>query len=179
MKLKYILVLTLLILFSGCNSLSNTPTRKVEIMFSKYQTLDEKVLIDLDDSIKSDGSLSVEQIKEYKEVMKKQYSNLTYIIKGERIDGVDAVVEAEITVMDYGKILKKADDYRKKNMKEFSINGTYSPDLFTNYKLDMLKKVKDNITYTLDITLSKKDSIWEIDTLKNIDKDKINGIYES
>ena len=179
MNLKYILVISIVILLAGCDSLSNTPTRKVEIMFSKFQTLDEKVLTDLDSSIKEDGSLSVEQVKEYKEIMKDQYSNLTYVIKGERIDGVDAVVEAEITVKDFGRNLKKAEEYRKKNMDKFSIDGTYSPDLFTNYKLDVLKKTKETVTYTLDISLSKKEDIWEIDTLKNIDKDKINGVFEN
>lgn len=179
MNVKKYIGLIIILFLVGCNSLSNTPTRKVEIMFSKYQTLDEKVLIDLDNSIKEEGTFSVEQTKKYKDIMKNQFSNLIYIIKDERIDGVDAVVEVEITVMDYGKILKNTEKYRKDNMDKFTMNGEYNPELFTNYKLDKLKNVKDKIAYTLDISLSKKNDIWKIDALKNIDKDKISGVYEN
>ena len=43
-------------------------------------------------------TLSDNQKKDYKELMKKQYQNLTYTIKDEEVDGNNAIVKVEIEV---------------------------------------------------------------------------------
>ena len=62
-------------LMVGC-SLTNTPTKKTEELFKKYQTLDSAVISDLE--LTTEGaSLTTEKQKEnYMKAMKMQYSDL-------------------------------------------------------------------------------------------------------
>ena len=95
--MKKLLCALLIILFlTGCNNLMNTPTKKVEYLLSKYQSTDEDVLNQLDETLLTDAILSVEQKDRYKNIIKKQYQDLTYMIKDEAIDGKTAVLEVEI-----------------------------------------------------------------------------------
>ena len=48
---KILSIFTLLLLVVGCGNMMNTPTKKVEEFLSKYQTMDEKVLTQLDEVI--------------------------------------------------------------------------------------------------------------------------------
>ena len=65
------IILTLMLLFlMGC-SLSNTPTKKVETFFKKYQTLDKAVLTDLDSVLSTKLNFNENQKEEYRNIMKK------------------------------------------------------------------------------------------------------------
>jgi len=95
--MKKVLFAVAALLLVGCE-LSNTPTRQVEALMKKYQTLDNSVLTDLDVVIKHDEHLEGEQEEKYRDIMKKHYQNLIYEIKDEVINGDEAVVKVEITV---------------------------------------------------------------------------------
>ena len=88
---KIISIFIFLLLLVGC-SLSNSPTSKVEELFSKYQRLDSDVRNGINDVVK-DENLTDEQSTRYKKLLEKQYSNLSYDIKNEKIDG-DKLVSA-------------------------------------------------------------------------------------
>ena len=71
------------VIITGC-SLNNTPNSKVEELLGKYQGLDNSISIssypitkreDLDDDIEN----------KYRELIKKQYRNLSYEIKDDKI----------------------------------------------------------------------------------------------
>ena len=64
MKKIIVGVLTLFFLV-GCGNMMNTPTKKVEEFLSKYQTMDEKVLSQLDEVIDSAGTMSKDQKETY------------------------------------------------------------------------------------------------------------------
>ena len=81
---KIISIFIFLLLLVGC-SLSNSPTSKVEELFSKYQRLDSDVRNGINDVVK-DENLTDEQSTRYKKLLEKQYSNLSYDIKDEKID---------------------------------------------------------------------------------------------
>ena len=53
----------MIILMSGCGekTVLNTPTKKVEAFFANYQTLDDNVLAQLDETIDKDDTLTDEQ----------------------------------------------------------------------------------------------------------------------
>ena len=118
--MKKLLYLFVVLLFTGCNQLSNTPTKRVEEFLKSYQTLDEKVLNDLDNVVNQDVTLSKQQQDTYKDIMKKHYQNLTYKIKDDTIDGNNAIVTAEITVTDFSKALQEANSYMNNNIQSFN-----------------------------------------------------------
>ena len=128
--------------------INNTPTRKVEELLNRYQTLHADVLKDLDKAVAEEELFNNEQRESYKNIMKKHYQNLTYEIKQEEINADHATVKAEITVTDYTKALQDASTYLRDHPEEFADeSGEYDASLFTNYRLEQIKNVKDKVTY--------------------------------
>ena len=80
MKKKILMLAVSLVLLTGCNDMMNTPTKRVEEYLGKYQILDSTVLTELDDVV-DNSNYSDEYKEEYKELMIKQYQNLSYKIK--------------------------------------------------------------------------------------------------
>ena len=179
MKQKILILISLIIFIAGCTLTSSTtsPKRAVEDLFGKYQSLDKKVVEQLDDVIAGE-TLSAVQQSDYKELMRKQFQYLTFTLKDEIIDGDTAVVTVEIEVFDFAKANKETETYLSSHEKEFTENGTRSNALYQNYKIDQLKDVKDRIKYTLDLGLTKTDDKWKLDELSDIERQKIHGLYE-
>lgn len=176
---RLICIVICLFLLAGCSNISNTPTRQVENFFNKYQTLDSEVLDDLDRIINENQNFDDTNKNEYRDVIKKQYKNMTYKIKEETIDGDKAVVTAEITVLDFGKIIRESEDYKNNHIDEFQDqNGNYDESKYINYVIPRLKEAKEKIKYTLDINLTKINKKWKIDGIDSDTEDKILGIYE-
>ena len=177
--MKKLFCMVLVLVITGCGDISNTPTRQVESFLNKYQTLDKKVIEDLDSTINNAGLFNTEDIEKYREIIKKQYKNLSYKIKEEKTDGSTAIVTAEITVIDFAKVLAATRNYKDNNMSEFQDErGNYNKEKYITYVLDKLDSEKEKVKYTLDITLIKTDGKWEIDNIGEDIKDKILGIYE-
>ena len=166
---KKLLLFALPILFLvlvGCE-MANTPTSKVETLFTKYQKLDT----DIDNGINNildEQNLSEAQKNRYRTILENQYKNLTYQIKEETIDGDTATVVTEIEVTD----LKK------------SVNGLvfdssiYTKETFDEERLNRLEQAKDKVKYTLELTLTKdSDDEWKLDALTNEQIKKIQGMY--
>ena len=175
---KIIYIVLSLLLLCGCNDLSNTPTKKTEEFLKKYQSLDNSVLTDLDNVLNEDTTLNESQKVMYEDIMKKHYQNLVYEIKDETIDGDEAVVTVEISVTDFKKVLDEANNYMNNNMAEFNDeNGNYSVSKFNDYKLNKLKDTKDKVRYTLEISLTRVNDEWTVDTQDQMTYDKINGVY--
>ncbi len=180
MKKIAALVATIL-LMTGCSitkDLDNTPTKKVEALLNNFQTLDSSVLSDLDKVVDLETSFTDKQKETYKDIIKTNYQKLTYTIKNAVEDGDEAVVTAEIQVIDYTKVLNEADTYLEEHPTEFEADGKYDEDKYLDYRLEQLKTAKDKVTYTLDFTLTKVDEEWTVDNLTNEIRDKINGTYE-
>lgn len=161
-----VLFITLVCLF-GC-SLSNTPTSKVEELFTKYQMLDDDIKKGIDD-ILANETLTNEQKERYKEIISNQYKNLTYEIKDEKVDGDLAVVTVQIEVYDYRKAISNLNT---------ELDTNYDVLEYNNKKLNTLEKVKDKVSYTLDINVLKDNNgNWYLAELSNTDIKKIQGMY--
>lgn len=177
---KILISLLVFLMLTGCSlkDMDNTPSKKVEAFFDKYQTLDSNVLNDLDLTIADDTTIDESSRSEYREFMKKHYQDLEYEIKDEKIDGDNATVEVEIKVRDYSKVLSDSDIYKDTNADEFKDDdGNYSASLFSVYRLNKMKEVTEKTTYTLEINLTKQDDEWIMDELSEEDEQKINGLY--
>lgn len=176
---KLLLGITVLFLIVGCGNMMNTPTKKVEEFLSKYQTQDEKVLTQLDKVIESAGTMTKNQKEKYRDLMKKQYQNLSYKIKDETEDGDSATVEVEIEVYDYATSITESETYLTTNKDEFIDKDTndVNDEKFMDYKLEQLDKVKDKVKYTINFTLVKENNEWKLDDITEIDRQKIHGLY--
>lgn len=176
---KVILAAAILFFIVGCGNMMNTPTKKVEDFLSKYQTMDKAVLTQLDDVIEDAGNLVDDQKEEYRELMKKQYQNLSYKIKDETEDGDNATVEVEIEVYDYGKAIQESENYLTTNREEFLDFETNDVDTkkFLDYKIKQIKNMKDKVTYTINFTLTKVDDEWKLDDISDVDRQKLHGLY--
>lgn len=171
MKKKLIfgmLLVSLLFIFTGCTDLMNTPTKRVEELFSKYQTLDKDITKEIDTLVKSEN-LTDEEANRYRNIIEKQYKMLVYNVKDEKIDGDNATVTVQIEVLDYKSAIQKVDlNYQDDN---------YDKIKYTQDKLDALEQTKDKVTYTIEVPLVKKDKKWQVSNLSNDDLKKIQGMY--
>lgn len=200
---KILLIMTVLVLSACSLGMSTTPKQKVSEFLDKYKKQDETILSQLEETIKSEYTKD-DYRDRYKNLMTNQYKNMEYTLKDEIIDGDNAVVEAEITVYDYGSSIRKANEYLNSNPDKFKkedkttideedsddettdeskldsgLLGNYDEDKFIDYKLSEMEKVTDTVTYTIEFTLTKVDNEWQIDALSNSDIQKLHGIYIS
>lgn len=147
--------------------MANTPTSKVEALFNKYQTLDKDINSGIED-ILNEQNLSETHKERYRDILEKQYKNLTYQIKEEKIDGETATVTAEIEVTDFKNAI--TDLYFDSNI--------YTKETYDEEKLNRLEQATNKVVYTLELKLTKKNNDeWELNALTNEDIKKIQGMY--
>ena len=106
--LKVMLVMVFAITLAGCSCMQKSAKDRVEEFLDQYRNLSANVLGDLDEVVETETDLSEEQKESYRDVLKKQYSDLKYEITNEEYDGDTAVVEAKITVYDLYKAQRDA-----------------------------------------------------------------------
>lgn len=166
MKKKLLLFAIPILFLVGC-SMANTPTSKVEDLFTKYQTLDTDINTGIN-SVLEEQNLSNSQKDRYRAILEKQYKNLSYQIKEELVDGDTATVIVEIEVTDL-----------KKSINDLVFDSTiYTKQTYDEEKLNRLEKAKDKVKYTLELTLTKdSDDEWKLDALTNEQIKKIQGMY--
>ena len=161
---KILLFISCILFINGC-TLSNTPTTITEDYLSKYQRMDDNITISYNEIL--DNNTNNKYKEEYKDLVIKQYKNLSYEIKDEEIDGRHATITVQIKVYDYKEIIDK---YDKDNYEDES----------DYYKLisDRLNEQKDKIVYTIDIELNMNNNdTWEVIEIDRDTKQKLLGIY--
>ena len=169
---KIIILVISLILVTGCDDMMNTPTRRVEEYLGKYQILDSSVLTELDD-VFDNSDYSEKYKEEYKELMIKQYQNLSYKIKNEQTNGDTANVIVEIEVFDYNNAIDEANDYIDEHESEFK-----NKEDIDHYKINAIKNVTDKASYTINFSLVKDNKKWVLEKINDNDLEKIHGLYE-
>lgn len=179
---KILSILIIALAMTGCSigkDMDNTPTKRVEEYLNNYQTLNSNVLSKLDSIVEQEVDFDEDQKSSYRDILKKHYQDLTYTIKEETVNGDKATVEVEIEVNDYTKALKEAETYRTTNESDLlGENGVIDEGKFNDYKLDLLKKNKERVKYTLYFSLTKTNDNWKLDDLTETEEEKILGIYE-
>ena len=175
---KIFLFLVMLLVLTGCNDMMNTPTKRVEEYLGKYQILDSTVLTELDNVV-DNSDYSEKYKEEYKELMIKQYQNLSYKIKSEQTNGDNANVIVELEVFDYNNALKETDDYIEEHQNEFvKDDKETSIEKIDHYKINAMKEVIDKANYTINFSLIKDNKKWVLEKITTSDLEKIHGLYE-
>ena len=153
-------------LLIGCG-MANTPTAVVENLFSKYQRVDDDIKKGID-SVLDEQNLTDIHRERYRKLLEKQYQNLSYEVKEERIDGDNAIVSVEIEVVDYHKAIG-----------DLTFDSSiYTKENFDEEKLNRLEAMNDRVTYTIELTLTKDvEGTWRLNALTNEQTKKIQGMY--
>ena len=174
------LVMVFAITLAGCSCMQKTAKTRVEEFLDQYRNLSANVLGDLDEVVDAEADLNEEQKEKYRDVLKKQYSDLEYEIINENYDGDTAVVETKITVYDLYKAQKDATEYLNEHSEEFYDEfNNYDLSKFLDYKLDLMQKNTDTISYTINFNVEKnEDDVWQVTEISQSDLEKIHGIYE-
>ena len=174
--MKKILILLFLFTLVGCN-IMKTPSKKVEEYLDNYTKLSDAVIMDIESTIANE-SLSSKSKETYKQALKRQYENMKYKIKDEKINGNKAEVIAKISVYDYFRVEEDSLNYMNQHLEEFhDENNLFDNELYNMYRLSELLKTNNSIDYEIKFDLEKKNNEW---ILKNPDRstlEKINGFY--
>ena len=150
----------------GC-TMGNSPTSRVEDLFTKYQKLDEDISMGIDNVV-NQQDLTEDHKKRYRKLLEQQYKNLSYEIKDELVDGDNATVLVEIEVLDY-----------KKAISDLTFDSdNYTKESYDEEKLGRLEKTQDKVKYTLEIKVKKdNDGNWKVESLTQEQIKKIQGMY--
>lgn len=150
----------------GC-TMGNSPTSRVEDLFTKYQKLDEDISMGIDNVV-NQQDLTKEHKERYRKLLERQYKNLSYEIKDELIDGDNATVLVEIEVVDY-----------KKAISDLTFDSdSYTKESYDEEKLGRLEKAQDKVKYTLEVKVKKdNDGNWKVEALTPEQIKKIQGMY--
>lgn len=150
----------------GC-TMGNSPTSRVEDLFTKYQKLDEDISMGIVNVV-NQQDLTEDHKKRYRKLLEQQYKNLSYEIKDELVDGDNATVLVEIEVLDY-----------KKAISDLTFDSdNYTKESYDEEKLGRLEKTQDKVKYTLEIKVKKdNDGNWKAESLTQEQIKKIQGMY--
>lgn len=173
---KMIFVFGLLFLIVGCGEKA-TVRSAVNEFFNRYNTLDAVIMDQLNSYVKGED-LNDSQEEVYKEILRREYTNLEYeIVKEENVDD-ENIVYVKIWVYDLYKAQKEALDYYNDHKDEFTDNeGNYDKVKFMDYKLEQMKKMMDKKEYELELRVVKDDDGYRVKQLTNEELEKIHGIY--
>ncbi len=174
---KIIVFLVTLSMVVGCACAKMSASDAVKEYLDKYNNQNANVLTELENLIQEEN-LNEEQGKKYKELMLKQYKDLSYKIEEETYNGDEATVKTKITVYDLYSVQKEAEEYKNSNRDEFiDKDRNYDADKFLDYKLEQMQNTTKTIEYTIDFKVVKKDGKWVLDTVSTESLEKIHGIY--
>lgn len=175
-RLKKIILLFLILLSIGCTNV-NTATNQVKEYLNSYKNLDIRVLDDLEKQVELE-ELTEKQKSTYRDILKKQYKDLSYTIEKEEEKKDYIYVTVNIKVYDYYKAQNDAASYLADNMNKFyDKNGKYDSEKYVDYKLEQMQKMNDKIDYTIVFTVVKENDEYTILQPSEIDLEKIHGIY--
>lgn len=166
---KILSLFIFLLLLVGC-SLSNSPTSKVEDLLTKYQMLDKDIKSGIEEVV-NEETLTSNQKERYRKIIEKQYKNLTYQVKEEKIDGDTSTITTEIEVIDYKKAINEA-------VSKYQGKTDYTIEEYNNTKLEALEKAKEKVKYTIEFEVKKDNNDnWKLSSLSNETIKKIQGMY--
>ena len=174
--MKKILPLLLLIFMLTACGASNA-RMATENYLKQYKTLDSEVLIDLESQVEKEN-LTEKQKEKYRDILKKQYKDLSYEILEEEYDNEVSYITVKIEVYNLYKAQDDAAYYLENNREEFNNDeGEYDFEKYMDYKLDKMKDTTERVEYTIIFTVTKEDDKYVVEQPTEDDLLKIHGVY--
>ena len=178
--MKKIFMIFALLLVVGCEKdMNNTPTKRVEVFLSNYQSLSAEVESKIMADVEEMPNLNDEEKEAYIRLWERHYQGLTYEVKNEEVDGDDAIVTTEIEVYDYSNVISATSEYLVNNPEFFQDEyGNHSFTKYNDYRLEQLNQVNDKVKYTIDFRVKKINKKWILQELSEEENLKLSGMYE-
>lgn len=165
----------LIILLSGCGNM--TARKAVEEYLKKYNNLSSDVLVDIEKTIDKETFNNKAQEK-YRDVLKKQYKDLSYEILEEEYDNEVSYITVKIEVYDLYRVNADALIYLENNESLFYNElGEYDVNKYIDYRLEQMKKTTNRVEYKLVFTVIKEDGKYVVEQPTENDLKKIHGTY--
>lgn len=175
-KIAILLLMVGSFLLVGCGE-NMTAKDAVRDYLEMYVTLDDRVVDQLNDFVDKED-LTDTQKNVYKEVLRKEYTSLSYTLENETYDGDVAYITAKIHVIDLYKVQKDALHYFEEHKEEFNDeDGNYDKSKFLDYKLEQMKMATDTTSYEIEFKVVEDDGHWTVSQLSNDALEKLHGIY--
>ena len=172
---KMLSLLLILLVLTGCGG--NSARGAVDSYLKKYRNLSSEVLVDLENTIDKEN-LSNDQQDKYRDVLKKQYKDLTYEITSEEYDNDVSYVTVKVSVYDLYKAQNDASIYLQNNKDKFTDDtGVYDVNKYTDYRLDRMKDTTERVEHTITFTVTKENDKYVVEQPTENDLKKIHGIY--
>ncbi len=176
-SILFMAVIALFISGCACSMNDNKPNEAIETLFEKYRNKDENVLTQLKQTIEGEVLNDDNKVK-YQALMERQYDSFSYVIKDVETNDDSATSLVEITVLNYKGALEEAEEELKNHPEKFNDeDGKFSEDKYTKYKIELMEKVEDTTTYTINLNLTKEAGMWKVDELTKDDIKKLHGVY--
>lgn len=178
MKKLFVLLMISIFMVSGCALFGSSPKDEVAKFLNNYKKNSDTVTKELNEYL---GTLDLDDdtLDDYRKLYLKQYTNLKYEIKDEKINGDTALVEVQVTVYDYYKTDRLASDYFTANQTEFvDKDGDIDFSKYVKYKIEKFLDTTDTVDYTLTLNLKKNNDKWEVEPLTSEELEKLHGTYE-
>lgn len=172
---KLICLIVSLFVLTGCGS--DSPKMAVERYLSSYINLDSNVIQSIENEIDKNSELTEEQKNTYRNILEKQYKDLSYQVTKEETEKDKAYVTVKISVYDLYKAQSDASNHLKEHKDEFYIDNKYDASKYMDYKLEQMKNMTDKVEYDIVFTLTKEDGKYVVNQPSETDLERIHGIY--
>lgn len=174
--MKKILLFISLLFIVGCGY-EKSPTNEVKNYLNSYRDLDGQVLVQIEEEADRED-FTDKQKDTYKDILKKQYQDLSYKILKEEKDDEVTHVTVKIKVYDLYSAENNASNYLSDHMNEFyDEQGKYDSSKYLDYKLNLMKNVTNKIEYTIIFNVTKEDNDYVVIQPSEEDLEKIHGVY--
>lgn len=172
---KILLFVGIFILF-GCSNY-DSPSNAVKNYLNAYNNLDGRVLVEIE-NVSNKEEYTDKQREIYKDILKKQYKDLSYKIEKEEKNGEETLVTVKIKVYDLYSKMEDASIYLSEHMNEFYDEyGKYDSSKYIDYKLNLMKNTSNKIEYSIVFTTKVVDDKYKVVDITESDLEKIHGIY--
>lgn len=176
MKKVYLMVLGIIfLLLTACGT--NTPKGKAEEFLSRYNSLNDDVMVSINTAVAGE-SLSTTNQEKYRKVLERQYKNMKYEVKDETVDGDKASVKVKVTVYDLYKSGLTSQDYLNNNTNEFYVDNVLNQEAFDKYRIEDMLNTNETVEYDITLYLNKDNGTWTVENPDSVTLEKIHGLYD-
>lgn len=144
----------------------------------EYKTLSPNIQKEIKNAVDNNDEFNSSNKKIYKDILKRQYKDLSYKIISEEYNDDLALIKVNIKVYDLNKAEEESLDYLSANLSEFYDGEIFNKEKYTTYKLSLMSKSKSKISYDILFALKKEKGTWVLNEPTESDLEKIHGLYK-
>lgn len=175
-RIKLCLLCLITLLVVGCGQKIESPQEQVKSYLESYIKTEDSIM----DNIKYPFSteISTNELVKYKDIMARQYTNLTYSIEKTEEDEKFALVTVNISVVDLKEAYNKATAYVAAHNDDFyDEESNIDPYKLNDYVLETMDSYEEIVNYSIDFNFVKENDEWKLTEIGDDIIKKISGTF--